>query len=70
MEYYKNRGGEVVFSGDFNGKLNDYTGGKVIDITIEDGIVKVKFLNEDESIGNNQVDIKDALRDNFSFYCR
>ncbi|AKH33323.1 hypothetical protein XF24_01000 [candidate division SR1 bacterium Aalborg_AAW-1] len=70
LEYYKNQGGRIVFTGGLDYELMDILSGEVIDLKIEDGKVKVSFVLDNGETRSDEVELKDALIPDFSFDCK
>lgn len=69
LEYFKNQGGEIMFTGGIDMDLMDIISGSITDLTIEDGKVKVSFVLDDGTPRTDEVDLKDAFCTDFSFHC-
>lgn len=70
LEYYKNQGWRIVFTGWLDYELMDILSGEVIDLKIEDGKVKVSFVLDNGETRSDEVELKDALIPDFSFDCK
>lgn len=70
LEYFKNQGGEIVFTGGFDMNLMDIASGNITELKIEDGKVKVSFVLDDGTIRTDEVELKDTFCPDFSFHCK
>ncbi len=69
LEYYKNQGWKVVFTGWFDMDIMDILSGDVVDLKIEDWKVKVSFVLDTGEIKTDEVELLDAFVLDFSFHC-
>ena len=70
LEYFKNQGGEIIFTGWFDQGIMDILSGPITDLKIEDGKVKVAFVMDDGTLRTDEVELKDAFCPDFSFHCK
>lgn len=70
LEYFKNQGGEIIFTGWFDQGIMDILSGPITDLKIEDGKVKVAFVMDDGTPRTDEVELKDAFCPDFSFHCK
>ena len=70
LEYFKNQGGDIVFTGGFDQGIVDILSGPITDLKIEDGKVKVAFVMDDGTLRTDEVELKDAFCPDFSFHCK